>query len=144
MGQKGHSPYFPHSPNGTSQSCQPVLHMQLLYHPCASVSPLASQSGACIPGALFVGSDSPGLFLGLMVTWEGPCPSLPAGSSRAGGASAGMWGWEGRAWWGHRDSLAPRQWDGVGRSRTDTAMELLWVLLALAGMDVAAGLGEGL
>lgn len=89
---------FPHSPNEASQSCQPVLQTQLRYHRCASVSPSASQSSACTLGALFLGSDSPGLFWGLVVTWEGPRPSLPAGSCRAGGASAGMWGWEGRAW----------------------------------------------
>lgn len=51
-GVEGHSPYFPYSPNEASQSCQPVLQMQLQCHLCASVSPFASYSGGCIFGVL--------------------------------------------------------------------------------------------
>lgn len=142
MGWKGSHPISPTaltrlpSPANRSFKCSSsvtsVPQFPLLHHTAVAASLVSCDWG----------QKAQGCFLGLVVTWEEPCPSLPAGSCCAGGASAGMWGWEGRAWWGHGGSSAPQQWDGAGRCRTDTAMELLRVLLALAGMDAAAGLGE--
>lgn len=98
VGWEDHPPYFlialmkPPSPANRSfkrsSGTTAVPQFPLLHHRAAP-----APSVPC-----FLGSDSPGLFWGLVVTWEGPRPSLPAGSCCAGGASAGMWGWEGRAW----------------------------------------------
>lgn len=86
-------------------------------HLCASVSPFLAQTGARSLGASFLGFDGSRLFFGPVVTWEGPCPPLPPGSGRAGGAIAGMRGWEGRARGGHPGLLGP---SAVGRSAAQT------------------------
>lgn len=67
--------------------------------------------------------------------WAGRVHHL--GTRSPGPARGGSW-----------DNSSPRQWDGVSgagrrvQSHRDDAMELPWVLLALAGTGTAAGLGD--
>lgn len=111
-------------------------------HLCASVSPFLAQAGARSLGASCLGFDGSRLFFGPVVTWEGPCPPLPPG----------VW----PCWWSHRRNAglggpgsggAPGAAQPLGSGTqpgTDTAMELPRVLLALAAMGTATGLGESL
>ncbi|XP_032304389.1 uroplakin-3b [Coturnix japonica] len=72
-----------------------------------------------------------------MVTWEGPCPSLPAGSSRAGGASAGI----GTEWVG-AERTQPWSCCGCCWRWLGWTWLLAWVR-GCEGLRVGGGAGDG-
>lgn len=139
------------------ESCQHILE----YRPsasCASVSPVTWLSCALTPRGCLGGPA--GRF---------PAALGPAGGSGCSAVPSARGVWPGRqsrcrnaglggsgprtggpCCGGTGASSSPRQWDGVSRAgqhiqyHRDEAMELPWVLLALAGMGAAADLGDSL
>lgn len=139
------------------ESCQHILE----YRPsasCASVSPVTWLSCALTPRGCLGGPA--GRF---------PAALGPAGASGCSAVPSARGVWPGRqsrcrnaglggsgprtggpCCGGTGASSSPRQWDGVSRAgqhiqhHRDEAMELPWVLLALAGMGAAADLGDSL